>query len=220
MPSKRSRRVSSNPDMTAMTTFNVITAIITPNTLMTVIKEMKVSRRRACKYLRAMKSSYFMQWENLLGLRAQQRKENHFANRCRVGKKHDETVDADALPSRRRHTELERPHVVIVDGIGSLVAGAPRRHLFEKTLALIGGVVELGERVGQLATADVEFEAVNHRRILIVFASQRGHLDRITGDESRLNELRLSNLFKDLHQGIAVSGFLIDMNRFALGVIA
>jgi hypothetical protein len=44
--------------MTAMTTFKVMTPIMTPSTEMIVMREMKVSRRRARKYLRPMKSSY------------------------------------------------------------------------------------------------------------------------------------------------------------------
>jgi hypothetical protein len=43
MPSNRSRRVSSKPVITAMTTFKVITPIITPRIEITVISEMNVS---------------------------------------------------------------------------------------------------------------------------------------------------------------------------------
>jgi hypothetical protein len=43
--------------MTAITTFKVMTPIITPKMEITVISDMKVSRRRARRYLRPMKSS-------------------------------------------------------------------------------------------------------------------------------------------------------------------
>jgi hypothetical protein len=57
MPSSRSRKVSSKPLMTDITTFSVITASMTPNIEITVISEMKVSRRRARKYLSPINSS-------------------------------------------------------------------------------------------------------------------------------------------------------------------
>src|SRR5712691_10049474 len=87
----------------------------------------------------------------LAWLRAQVGEEDHLANRGDARQQHDDVIDADAEPAARRQAVLQRAHVVLVDvvGLGSACCLEPRLCL--EPLALVDGVVELGERVRELA---------------------------------------------------------------------
>src|ERR1051325_11580299 len=113
-----------------------------------------------------IKSSYFMKKSGLT-LRSKQRKENHVADRGRMGEQQDQPVDADPFAGGRRHAVFEGAHVIFVNGVGGLVARFARGHLLEESLALVRRFVQLGERMGGPPPADIKLEAINHRRILI-----------------------------------------------------
>ena len=66
-----------------------------------------------------------MQNRAALTVRAQQRKENHVANRRRISQEHHQAVDTDTFARRRRHAVFESPHVVVIDWIGLFIAGGP-----------------------------------------------------------------------------------------------
>ena len=52
------------------------------------------------------------------------------------------------------------------------------RELLLEARALVVGIVQLGERVRDLAARDVELEAVDEARVAVVAARERRHLDR------------------------------------------
>jgi hypothetical protein len=63
---------------------------------------------------------------------------------------HHEAIDADTDSGGRRHPVLERVDEVPIGVRNFFVALAPLPNLRLKTRALIVGVVELGEGVGEL----------------------------------------------------------------------
>ena len=89
------------------------------------------------------------------------RKQHDFADRAPSRQHHHETVDPDPDPARRRHPVLERLDERLVVGLGLLVAGAGQRALLLEPPALLVGVVQLGERVGDLQAADERLEALD-----------------------------------------------------------
>lgn len=101
------------------------------------------------------------------------REEQHIPNRRRIGQQHDQPIDADPLPRRRRHAVLQRADVVGVEVHGLLVAGFLLVDLLGEALGLILGIVQLREAVGNLAAADEEFEALGDERVVVLAAGQR-----------------------------------------------
>src|SRR6185503_9751292 len=59
-------------------------------------------------------------------LRSEMREENDLADGGRAGEEHDQPIDADSLARGRRQPVLERAHVVLIHGMGLLVAGRAR----------------------------------------------------------------------------------------------
>ena len=135
---------------------------------------------------------------------AQVREEQHVADGRGVGEQHDEAVDADA--HRRPHGGMPysmRAQVVLVVAHRLLVAARLRRHLRREALALVDGVDQLGERVGQLAPGDDELEALGQLRLARLLARQRRGLERVLGHERRLDERVLDELLEQLGDQLA-----------------
>src|SRR5262245_13237967 len=131
--------------MTAMTTFKVMTPIMTPSTEIMVMREMKVSRRRARKYLRPMKSSYRI-WEISLrfsALRPKQRKKNNISNGCGIRKQHKQPIDTNPFTGGGRHTIFKSPNIIVIDKVNGLITSVSCLHLLEESLTLICRIVEL-----------------------------------------------------------------------------
>ena len=81
----------------------------------------------------------------------QRGEEDHVADRLDARDQHHQPVDADAEPAGRRQAVLERLDVVVVDGLGLLVAAGLQPRLVREALRLVDGIVELGVGVGELA---------------------------------------------------------------------
>ena len=97
-------------------------------------------------------------------------------------------------PAGRRHPVLERPHVGLVERLRLLVAAPQLLGLLLEAAALLVGVVELGERVGDLEAADVGLPALDQALLGAVALGERRHLDRVVEDEGRLDQGRLDLL--------------------------
>src|SRR2546422_4516290 len=80
---------------------------------------------------------------------------------------------------------------------------AARAELLLEAPALILGVVQLGEGVGDLVTRHEELEAVDEARVAVVAARERRELERELGDEDRLDEERLHDRFEDRREEMA-----------------
>ena len=113
----------------------------------------------------------------------------------RAGQQHHQPVDADADAAGRRHALLERLHEQ-----PRRRAAPPRRRASARAAlrlearALLVGVVELGERVGDLHAAGERLEALDQPRLARCVLGERRELDRVVDDERRLDERRLDVL--------------------------
>ena len=114
---------------------------------------------------------------------------------------------------------LQRPDVVLVEVHGLFVARFLLLHLLTKTLGLVLGVVKLGKAIGDLASADEKFEAVNRRGVFVVTPGERRHLGGIGGDEGRVLEFLFHRLLEnfELELADAVTGFNLDTQSTGIG---
>ena len=79
-------------------------------------------------------------------------------------------------PPQRREAELERADVVLVDAVRLGVARGRQLLLGLEPLALVDRVVELAERVAELAAEHDRLEPLDQRGIVAVRARERRHL--------------------------------------------
>jgi hypothetical protein len=79
-----------------------------------------------------------------------------------------------------------------------LVARLPQPDLRLEALALVERVVQLGERVGDLAAGDHQLEPLDQPRVAALRLRQRRQLARVVRDEDRLLEVRLDQLLEQL----------------------
>src|SRR3954466_11914510 len=122
------------------------------------------------------------------------RKEDHFPDGVAAAQQHDEAVDPHAQPARRRHAVLERLDEDLVVGLGLLVALGLQADLGLEARALLVGVVELGERVGDLHPAGERLEALDEAGLRAVVLGERRELDRVVHHDRRLLEVGLDVL--------------------------
>src|SRR5438034_2960655 len=148
-------------------------------------------------------------------LRAELGKKDHVSDRSLVGKEHDDPIDSDALSGGRRHAVLERAQKILVQGVGLLFARLPPGSLRLEPLALVEGVIQLGERVGDLLSGDVEFEPVGQRRVSILPACERGQLGRVVRNEGRLDQFG----FDDFLKGLIELGYQLRILLPCLGIL-
>src|SRR3954452_8237362 len=108
-----------------------------------------------------------------LHLRPEVWEEDHVTNRLRTREQHHQAIDADAQPTSRRHAVLERAHVVVVESLCLVVTERLEARLRLEAAALVDRIVELAERVGELAAADDQLEALRERRVAAMRTSER-----------------------------------------------
>src|SRR5678816_1282443 len=142
----------------------------------------------------------------------QMREQQHVADRRLVGEQHDNAVDADTEARGRRHAVFERANIVRVEEHRLLVSGVLARRLLPKPRRLVVRIVELGETVGQLATAHEELEAVRDEWIAVVASRQRRDLGGVRVHEGRLEQAVLGGTLEDLdlHLARAIPGLRFD----------
>ena len=92
---------------------------------------------------------------------AHRREEDHLAQARGAGQHHHQPVDPEADAAGRRHALLERAEEVLVVRLRLLVAAGELLGLLRETASLLVGVVELGERVGDLDPADERLPALD-----------------------------------------------------------
>ena len=89
--------------------------------------------------------------------------ENNLPNGVGVGQHHHAAVNADAQAARRRQAVLQSGDKVVVHHAGFVVALVPQLHLLLKALALVDGIVELGEGVAHLTVTDEQLKPLGER---------------------------------------------------------
>ena len=131
-------------------------------------------------------------------LAAQRREEDDVADAGRAGEDHHQAVDAHAEAAGGRHAVLHRLEEVLVEPVRGLVAVGEVLQLLHEALALVVGVVELAEGVAQLHAGDEPLEALDEARVVRRLLGERARLERVLGDEHRLDELGLDALAEQL----------------------
>ena len=126
--------------------------------------------------------------------RPHRREKNHVANRRLIGEQHHQAVDTHPDATGRRHAVLERPDVIGVKLLRFVVAGVALRALILEPRALIIGIVELAERVGELGAIDEQLEPFGEPRIATVRFRERRERARIVDHEGRLHQRRLERV--------------------------
>src|SRR6185295_11034780 len=119
------------------------------------------------------------------------------ANVRLIGEDHRQPVHAEAHAARRRHAVLQRPQVIFIKLLRLGVAGGAQRALLLEAAPLLVGVVELAERVRQLAVLHEQLPALDLRRIAALGLSERRQRDWIVEDERRLYEFGLDACLED-----------------------
>ena len=82
--------------------------------------------------------------------------------------------------------------------MGLFVAGVEGVELAHEALALVVGVVQLAEGVGALHAADEALEALDEARVVRRLLGERADLERVLGDEHRLDQVGLDGLAEEL----------------------
>jgi hypothetical protein len=84
-------------------------------------------------------------------------KSQHFLDRVVIREEHQQAIQAYTAPTRRRHPILQRPDEVLIYTLHLIVSVRLLPCLLFKTTSLFGRIVELGEQVVDLSTADESF---------------------------------------------------------------
>ena len=139
------------------------------------------------------------------------REQNHIPNRRRVGQQHDEPIDTNPLPRRRRQAIFQRANIIVIKMHRLVVTGLFGRDLRFKAIRLILRVVELAETIGQLASADKKLEAIGHKGVVVVAPRQWRHFGGVRSDKGWLLKLRLCRLLKNLDLNLAEAPAFLDL---------
>ncbi len=143
--------------------------------------------------------------------------EDHVADGVGVGEQHHAAVDADAQAARGGQAVLQGVDIVLVHHAGLVVAHLTQGQLVLEAAALVDGIVELGEGVGELGVVDEQLEALGEPGVFGGALRQRGDLHGVHGDEGGLDQVLLHPLVKGLVQGGA-PGALAALQIDALGL--
>ena len=144
------------------------------------------------------------------------REQQNITDGGRVRQQHDQPVDPDPLACRGRHAVFECADVVGVIVHRLVVSRLLLLDLLPETLGLVLGIIELREAVGNLASADKEFEPVRNERISIVAPRQRRDFGRVSRDKGRIHEPVLDALLEDLDLDLAQPVGVLECNAEAL----
>ena len=82
---------------------------------------------------------------------------------------------------------LKRPDVLVVLGVRFLVAGQSGFGLGVKPLLLVNRVNQLRVGFEDLPAVDDQLELINDRRILVITPRQRRNVNRLLGNQRRLD---------------------------------
>ena len=126
------------------------------------------------------------------------RKQHDLADRSPPGQRHHQPIDPDPDAAGRRHPVLERLNEGLVVGLRLVIAGAGQCPLLLEPAALLVGIVELGERVGELDAADVRLEALDQALDGPMPFGERRQLDRVVEQERWFNQRRFDVLCEQL----------------------
>ncbi len=131
----------------------------------------------------------------------------------RIGEQHGEAVDADAFAGGGRHAEGEGADVVFVHLMRFFVAAGAFAELFFEAGALVVGVVELAEAVGEFHAAAEDLEALHPVGLVLLVLGERRDGAREVVEDGRLDEMRFGDGLE--HVGDAAAQRLLGIVRHA-----
>src|SRR6266550_7325497 len=103
---------------------------------------------------------------NTLTFGAEKREKDYIANGGRSGEQHGETIDTDADTASRRQSEGEGANVVFVHAVGLFVTTLTLAELQFEAAALLLGIIQFAEAIGNFHAADKDFETLNPFRLI------------------------------------------------------
>ena len=136
-----------------------------------------------------------------------------------AGKKHYETVDADAQPAGGRHPVFQGGEEIGVGAVGFLVAvGVALPFLVGEAGALHRRVVQFGIRVGDFHAGGESLKAFHIAGPVRVRLGQGRHILRVVQQERRLDQVGFNiggeHLVNQAAAGLAGGGFKAQFQRF------
>src|SRR4029078_11618471 len=137
------------PVMSPSATISAMTPTTTPSTEIAEITEMKACFGRAVRERSAIRSSKGI-GGLAAALRPHVREQDHVADGGRVRQDHRQTVDPDPDPARGPHPVAEGADVVVVHLVRLVVPLRALPELLQEAVALLEGIVQLREAVGDL----------------------------------------------------------------------
>ena len=96
--------------------------------------------------------------------------------------------------------------------MGFLVAARAIGQLRLESAALLVGIVQLAERVGNLHPADIKLEPFDRVRIIGALLGQRRNLGRVVVDKGRLDQQLLDMLLENLGRDLSWPPALLDVD--------
>ena len=130
--------------------------------------------------------------------RPHQRKQNHIPNRLSPRQNHSQPIDPNPLARRRRQPIPQRPHIVLIHRVSLIVPPLPLLKLRLKPPPLIIRIVQLRERIPNLKPANIKLKPLHPIRLIRLHLRKRRHRKREVINNRRLNEMRLSQQFKQI----------------------
>src|SRR6266571_2538030 len=121
----------------------------------------------------------------------QHREQNHVTNIRLIGEDHRQPVHAEPHATRGGHAVLQSPEKIFVELLRFDVAGGAQRRLLLEAAALLVGVIQLAERVGQLAVLHEQLPPLHLGGITALRLGQWRQGDRVVEHEGWLHELGL-----------------------------
>src|SRR5205814_6167497 len=97
-------------------------------------------------------------------LRTEQRKQNHISDGGRVRQQHGQAVNAESNAAGRRQYEGEGAYVILVHAVSFLVAALSLPQLLLEAAALLLGIVQLAEAIGDLHASGKDLETFHPLR--------------------------------------------------------
>src|SRR2546427_9027240 len=101
---------------------------------------------------------------------------------------HHQLVESQSDAAGGRHAVLERPDEVLVQLLCLRVARGAQPRLLLEAAPLLLGIVQLAERVGELALLDEQLPPLHARRITALELGERRQRHRIVQHEGRLDQ--------------------------------
>ena len=109
----------------------------------------------------------------------------HFLDVLGGGRQHDEPVEAERDPGALRQAVFEGGKEILVDRVGLAVKRLLLRLITGEAPALLGGIGQFAEGVGEFEAADIDLETLGETGIAGAAARQCRHRQRVVVEDGR-----------------------------------